>query len=125
LTRWHATADATTNPSLLLQASQQAQYQELVEDAVAYGRAATDGDEVGRAALKLAVNFGLRILHTIPGRVSTEVDSRLSFDRDATVCCIVLSSLNCPSHLVVLFNNPNNNSYYDYHSNRSRKRMKS
>src|SRR5688572_4529016 len=79
--------DATTNPSLLLKASQQPQYRPLVEAALA------DADKAGLAESKrteafmdrLAVNFGKEILKIVPGRVSTEVDARLSFDRDATI----------------------------------------
>jgi transaldolase len=79
--------DATTNPSLLLKAAQQPQYRPLVEAALA------DADRAGVAEAKraeafmdrLAVNFGKEILKIVPGRVSTEVDARLSFDRDATI----------------------------------------
>jgi len=82
--------DATTNPSLLLAASQVAGYANLVTDAVSYGRGQGPEDyplehQVQRAADKLAVNFGAKILALIPGRVSTEVDARLSFDTAATV----------------------------------------
>jgi transaldolase len=79
--------DATTNPSLLLKAAQQAQYRPLVERALsAAGRVA--GSESARAEAfmdHLAVAFGGEILKIVPGRVSTEVDARLSFDTDATV----------------------------------------
>lgn len=77
--------DATTNPSLLLKAAQQPQYRPLVEAALA------EADREGGARRteafmdRLAVNFGKEILKIVPGRVSTEVDARLSFDRDATV----------------------------------------
>src|SRR5687768_5769833 len=79
--------DATTNPSLLLKAAQQPQYRPLVEAALA------DADRAGVPERKrteafmdrLAVNFGKEILKIVPGRVSTEVDARLSFDRDATI----------------------------------------
>jgi transaldolase len=79
--------DATTNPSLLLAASQLPQYHRLVEDAVEYGKAhGTTLDQQAEKALdKLAVNFGLEILKIVPGRVSTEIDARLSFDTDANV----------------------------------------
>ncbi|MCA9059319.1 MAG: transaldolase [Planctomycetaceae bacterium] len=80
----HRPQDATTNPSLLYKAAMMPQYQSLVDDAVSFGRSA-DGDPVDAAIDRLSVNFGLRILELIPGRVSTEVDARLSFDRDATV----------------------------------------
>jgi len=79
--------DATTNPSLIFAASQLPQYQRLVDDAIAYGKAhGEDEDKKVEIALdKLAVNFGLEILKIIPGRVSTEVDARLSFDTEANI----------------------------------------
>jgi len=79
--------DATTNPSLLLKAAQQPEYVHLVRSAVAYGKShANDSHEQTRLTMnKLAVNFGAEILKIIPGRVSTEVDSRLSFDTQGTV----------------------------------------
>jgi transaldolase len=79
--------DATTNPSLLLKAAQMAQYKPLVEEAAGYS-AKQSGDASARTAAfmdKLAVNFGLEILEIVPGRVSTEVDAALSFDRQATL----------------------------------------
>ncbi len=73
--------DATTNPSLILKAVQKPEYAHLLKDAVAaYG--AQGLDEV---ANRLLVRFGCEILQLIPGRVSTEVDARLSFDTEATV----------------------------------------
>jgi len=79
--------DATTNPSLLYSASSLPQYQNLVEDAVKYGVSkGKDLDEkVSLSMDKLAVNFGLEILKIVPGRVSTEVDARLSFDTEANI----------------------------------------
>jgi len=79
--------DATTNPSLLLAASQLPQYSRLVDDAVAYGKAhgKTLDEQTEKALDKLAVNFGLEILKIVPGRVSTEIDARLSFDTEANV----------------------------------------
>jgi transaldolase len=79
--------DATTNPSLLLKAAQQPQYRPLVDAAL------RDADPVGGPASRraeafmdrLAVNFGREILKIVPGRVSTEVDARLSFDTPATI----------------------------------------
>ena len=79
--------DATTNPSLLLKAAQQPQYRPLVEAALA------DADRAGVAESKrteafmdrLAVNFGREILKIVPGRVSTEVDARLSFDTAGSI----------------------------------------
>jgi transaldolase len=79
--------DATTNPSLLLKAAQQPQYRPLVEAALA-GADQAGGPESRRAEAfmdRLAVNFGKEILKIVPGRVSTEVDARLSFDTDATI----------------------------------------
>jgi transaldolase len=73
--------DATTNPSLILKAVQKPEYAPLLQDAVArYG--AHGHDEVMN---RLLVSFGCEILKHIPGRVSTEVDARLSFDTEATV----------------------------------------
>lgn len=79
--------DATTNPSLIFKAAQMPNYHGLVEEAIAFGES-TSGDSESRlqACLdKLAVAFGKEILGIIPGRVSTEVDARLSFDTEATV----------------------------------------
>lgn len=83
----HKPIDATTNPSLLLKAAQMPQYQEHVESAIAYGKErASDGQQQTQLILdKIAVNFGAEILKIIPGRVSTEVDARLSFDTAATL----------------------------------------
>jgi transaldolase len=79
--------DATTNPSLLYKAARMSQYRELVEDALAFGKKrGTDTTEQARWTMdKLAVNFGAEILKIVPGRVSTEIDARLSFDTEATV----------------------------------------
>lgn len=79
--------DATTNPSLIYTASQDPKYASLVDDAIAYGKAQlTDkSGQLAKAIDKLAVNFGLKILEIVPGRVSTEVDARLSFDTEASV----------------------------------------
>ena len=79
--------DATTNPSLLLNAAQQAQYAELVTDAIAFGqRMGSSADARTDAAMdKLAVNFGQRIAATVPGYVSTEADAGLSFDTEGTI----------------------------------------
>jgi transaldolase len=79
--------DATTNPSLLLKAADLPRYQPLLQDAQLWGRE-QGSNRVSRAAAAcdyLAVSIGLEIQQSIPGRVSTEVDARLSFDRDATV----------------------------------------
>ncbi|NKN31778.1 transaldolase [Marichromatium bheemlicum] len=78
--------DATTNPSLIYKASQMPQYRELVEDALDFGQTKGSGEERTRWTMdKLAVNFGTEILKIVPGRVSTEIDARLSFDTEATV----------------------------------------
>jgi transaldolase len=73
--------DATTNPSLIYQAAQNPKYKHLVEDAIKYAKAsAYTGERMMRSLIeKLSVNFGLEILKIVPGRVSTEVDARLSF----------------------------------------------
>ena len=79
--------DATTNPSLLLQAAQLPQYSHLVEKALS-DAAAVGGDSKAQTEAFmdfLAVNFGLEILKIVPGRVSTEVDASLSFDTEATI----------------------------------------
>jgi transaldolase len=79
--------DATTNPSLLYQAAQQPQYQHLVMDALYFAKEC-EGDRDARTAAfmdKLLVNFGCEILRIVPGRISTEVDARLSFDTAGTL----------------------------------------
>ena len=73
--------DATTNPSLILKAVQMPAYQQLLQDTVSRHKGASLDEMMDR----LLVNFGCRILALIPGRVSTEVDARLSFDTAATV----------------------------------------
>jgi transaldolase len=84
--RVHRPQDATTNPSLLLKAAQQAPYRGLVDAALASAaRVAPAGAARTDAFMsRLAVGFGCEILKIIPGRVSTEVDARHSFDSDAT-----------------------------------------
>jgi transaldolase len=72
--------DATTNPSLLLQAAQDPRYAALVRGAIDKGR----GDPT-KTMTALAVAFGIEILKLIPGRVSTEVDAALSFDTEGTI----------------------------------------
>lgn len=78
----HTPQDATTNPSLILAAVQKAEYEHLVKEAVSFGQLKGRTPEEKRQMMmdKLFVNFGLEILKLIPGRVSTEVDSRLSFN---------------------------------------------
>jgi len=81
--------DATTNPSLLYKAATMEQYAHLVDDAVAYGKGLdkdlSEHERLGYIIDKLSVNFGLEILKIVPGYVSTEVDARLSFDKEATI----------------------------------------
>lgn len=79
--------DATTNPSLIFAASQNPKYSALVDDAIAYAKSKSNDKTVqlSKAMDKLAVNFGLKILEIVPNRVSTEVDARLSFDKDGSV----------------------------------------
>ncbi|ALN64962.1 transaldolase [Lysobacter antibioticus] len=77
--------DATTNPSLLLKASALPAYAPLIEAAVAAAQGPDTAARVNDAGLRLAVAIGGEILKLIPGRVSTEVDARLSFDTDATL----------------------------------------
>lgn len=85
--RQHRPQDATTNPSLLLKAAPQPQNRALVDAAIGDARALGLGpdQEIAAAMDRLAVNFGREILQIIPGRVSTEVDARFSFDREATI----------------------------------------
>ncbi len=73
--------DATTNPSLILKAVQKPEYQPLLQQVVQAHR----GEPLDEVMDRLLVRFGLEILALIPGRVSTEVDARLSFDTAATV----------------------------------------
>jgi len=82
--------DATTNPSLIAAAAQMPEYAQLVDDALAWAKKAAGTDPsketVVRGAIdRLSVEFGLRILGIISGRVSTEVDARLSFDTNASI----------------------------------------
>jgi transaldolase len=79
--------DATTNPSLLLKAADLPRYQPLLDEARkwALDQESHPGARAGAACDYLAVSIGLEIQQTIPGRISTEVDARLSFDREATV----------------------------------------
>ncbi len=76
-----APRDATTNPSLILKAVQQPEYAPLLAEVVA----ANPGLPLPQVIDRVLVRFGLEILKVVPGRVSTEVDARLSFDRAATV----------------------------------------
>src|SRR3990167_4720264 len=76
-----APRDATTNPSLILKAVQQADYAPLLADTVAQFK----GWPIEEVVDQVLVRFGLEILKIVPGRVSTEVDARLSFDCAASV----------------------------------------
>jgi transaldolase len=82
--------DATTNPSLITAAAQMPEYQEIVDQTLMQaskdaGKGASAKDIANLAFDRLAVSFGLKILEIIPGRVSTEVDARLSYDTEATI----------------------------------------
>ena len=85
--RQYKPEDATTNPSLILSAAALPQYAALIDEAIAYGKQQSQdkAQQLVDAEDKLAVNIGLEILKLVPGRVSTEVDARLSYDTDATV----------------------------------------
>ncbi|PZD68380.1 transaldolase [Pantoea ananatis] len=79
--------DATTNPSLILKASALQPYKHLIDDAIDYAKKQGGSKEtqIINASDKVAINLGMEILKSIPGRVSTEVDARLSFDRGMCV----------------------------------------
>jgi transaldolase len=79
--------DATTNPSLVLKAAEMPQYDHLIADAVTWAKSKSDdkSQQLIDAGDKLAVNIGLEILKTVPGRISTEVDARMSFDKEASL----------------------------------------
>ncbi len=82
LKHYHPT-DSTTNPSLIFKASQMPEYQPLIENAVRFAK--SKGNRVEEALDVVFVNFGIEILKIIPGRVSTEVDARLSFDVEGSI----------------------------------------
>lgn len=78
--------DTTTNPSLILAAAQLPQYAALVDQAIANRNTElSDREQLDDIIDQLSVNFGLEILAIVPGRVSTEVDARLSFDKEASL----------------------------------------
>ncbi|NVC96006.1 transaldolase [Vibrio natriegens] len=79
--------DATTNPSLILKAAQIAEYAPLIDASIEYAKAQSDdkAQQVQDTCDMLAVNIGKEILKTIPGRISTEVDARLSYDMEGSV----------------------------------------
>ncbi len=79
--------DATTNPSLILKAAEMSAYRSLIEEAVKFGKTKSNVREkqLEEALNKAYVNFGKEILTIVPGRVSTEVDARLSFDIEGSI----------------------------------------
>ncbi len=82
--------DATTNPSLITAAAQMPQYQSIVDGVLKdarneLGESASDQAVANLAFQRLAIAFGKKILQIVPGRVSTEVDARLSYDTEATI----------------------------------------
>jgi transaldolase len=82
--------DATTNPTLIAAAAQMPEYQTIVDDCLTTarhecGNSASDEDVAAAAFKSLAVAFGRKILEIVPGRVSTEVDARLSYDKEKTL----------------------------------------
>lgn len=93
---YHPT-DATTNPSLILAASNKPEYQFLIEEAIQTGRRSSKNSKEMKDTIldKIFVNFGLEILKIIPGRVSTEVDARISFD--------ITASIDKARHLIALY----------------------
>ncbi len=89
--------DATTNPSLIFAASSKPEYQFLIEEAIQWGKNHSQNPQKTKERIidKVFVNFGLEILKIVPGRVSTEVDARLSFD--------IEGSVNKARHLIALY----------------------
>jgi len=85
--RKYSPQDATTNPTLIFKAVQQDEYKPLLEQAIADNRGSSlSGEALQKKIIDdLLVAFGRKILDIVPGRVSTEVDARLSFDTEATV----------------------------------------
>ncbi len=79
--------EATTNPTLILKASALPQYQSFFDSALDWSkkRFSSAEDRLHGSVKKLLVNFGAKILESIPGRVSTEIDARLSFDTEASI----------------------------------------
>lgn len=79
--------DATTNPSLLLKAAAMPQYSSLIDSAIDWldKQSVTEDQKLDLLADKFAVAIGEEILKIVPGRISTEVDARLSFDKDASI----------------------------------------
>ena len=79
--------DATTNPSLIYAVSQNPRFAPLLREAITYAKGQSDDEyaQLDIAMDRVAVNFGLKILEIVPNRVSTEVDARLSFDKEASI----------------------------------------
>ena len=82
--------DATTNPSLIAAAAEKAEYLPIVDSVLKQlrkdlGASASDNDVAAASFRPLEVAFGLKILDIIPGRVSTEVDARLSYDTEKSI----------------------------------------
>ncbi len=85
--RQYKPIDATTNPSLIYASAKDEKYARLVDEAIDFGKKSGGNmmQQLDAILDKLAVNFGIEILKIVPGRVSTEVDARLSFDTSATI----------------------------------------
>ncbi len=85
--RQHRPEDATTNPSLLLKATALPEYAPLIAEAVSWAKTQSEdrAQQLQNALDKLAVNVGVEVLKSIPGRISTEADARLSFETQATL----------------------------------------
>lgn len=83
----NATQDATTNPSHILKVAVDPKFQSLIDEACSFAKSKSSNidEQIEWAGDKVCVNFGLEILKRIPGRVSTEVDARLSFDKEKSV----------------------------------------
>lgn len=101
--------DATTNPSLIYAAAQDKQYEYLIEEAIQYGLQKSSDEKMMLKFImdKLMVNFGLEILKIVPGRVSTEVDARLSFDvkgsiQKATTLITMYESAGIERHRILI-----------------------
>ncbi len=79
--------DATTNPSLILKAAGKPEYKNLIDEAIEWGKNQGKSlhEKIDFAITKIFVNFGVEILNIVPGRVSTEVDARLSFDVEGSI----------------------------------------
>jgi len=84
--RLYKPLDATTNPSLIYKAAQMPQYQDLLASCINAAKGITNSaEQLSSASDNLAVGLGLEILKIVPGRISTEVDARLSFDTKASI----------------------------------------